>query len=349
MFMSVDVIDSTPLKHPVELRNLGDTQKVKDAIIAKYVWVKALRSFYADFSEQFRIQYAVADNEIRLACPRFWKARGDELIFAVELKQESDARTHLARFVKTIEWYHAKQPSFGRTATGSPIKLKATAWLAGFPLRNYILDVQDLVFNRPSSDSTNLESETRDFIGPSVDLGFRLEALATYRKLIVSADLAWLVTRKQNRKTLSESRLKLRYDGRAHLKGVFGGVAYPVFWFDLGDEVDEVEDDALGKTQSFTHLKTLLNELIRANLPEIPRPFIAKADGKLGHVPPELSQAIDEIKKVEADLTPPDEDSASEATDQNEPVGNKGAVEQVIDDVLPEPKSNEPLNPDPRP
>ena len=97
----------------------------------------------------------------------------------------------------------------------------------------------------------------RDYIGPSIDTGFRLGGMASPRKLVISVDLAYLLSVEQERHNrepaaysvgpLSFQKFDFKYEGRLPLKGVLGGAPYPVIWIDLnpGNEVNQAEDEVL--------------------------------------------------------------------------------------------------------
>ena len=58
---------------------------------------------------------------------------------------------------------------------------------------------------------------TRDFVGPSIDTGFRLSDWARPRRLILSADLAFLLTSSY---ATSDEPLPLHFSGAQKLRGV---------------------------------------------------------------------------------------------------------------------------------
>ena len=129
--------------------------------------------------------------------------------------------------------------------------VKSTAWLAGFPFRNkeVVLSgdsfsgdavIEDyykengVILNKHYANSK--ESDVLiDYVGPSIDTGFRLTALSSARKLVVSLELAYILSQTSPVKGGPIDTIRLRYDGQVVLKGVLGGIAYPVFWLDLSE------------------------------------------------------------------------------------------------------------------
>jgi hypothetical protein len=91
----------------------------------------------------------------------------------------------------------------------------------------------------------------RDFIGPSIDTGFRVSALASPRKLALTVDLAMMLAHTVINQPVDESfpleRIKFHYNGRVPLKGVLDGSPYPFFWVDTkpSDALYAVEDRIL--------------------------------------------------------------------------------------------------------
>ena len=85
-----------------------------------------------------------------------------------------------------------------------------------------------------------------DYIGPAIDIGFRLAAHATARKFVLSVGAAYILSMT----TVQRSKnIQLRFDGAFPLKGVFGGADYPIFWIDMAtsDDISGLEDKLLGR------------------------------------------------------------------------------------------------------
>jgi hypothetical protein len=140
----------------------------------------------------------------------------------------------------------------------SKLDIKCTAWLAEFPLQNKQV-IGPSGIRVKSVDSSDMEavgaligeyeaapekfSDTRiDFVGPAIDIGFRLSGKSSSRKFIISLDLAYLISISNRRD--DKDILKIHYEGRHYLKGVLGGVEYPIFWIDMSVEgsSDKTED-----------------------------------------------------------------------------------------------------------
>jgi len=152
-----------------------------------------------------------------------------------------------------------KNASFLKAENAS-LDVKCAAWVAGFPYRN-----REVVIGRyPNKggdrvenyykESGNLLNEiyTRkdnaglsvDYIGPSIDTGFRLTGFSSSRKLVVSVDVAYLISMTSFDGEVE--RIDLNYDGSHALKGVIGGASYPIFWINMsGSHSLAVKEDKL--------------------------------------------------------------------------------------------------------
>jgi len=91
--------------------------------------------------------------------------------------------------------------------------VKGTGWLAGFPVMNSVM---------PGDSVSHF-----DFLGSSIDIGFRLSRFASPRKFIFSVELAYVLSAPGK---LIENGF--RYHGKEILKGVLANRPYPIFWLD---------------------------------------------------------------------------------------------------------------------
>lgn len=168
-----------------------------------------------------------------------WKSLGDELIFTKKLDNGFDAFLAVCAAKEAIIQGSSKLRSHreNRADAGEknhyPTHLKGTAWLAGFPIKNMKIS------------RTNVQD---DYIGPSIDLGFRLTKLSSPWHMAVSAPLSWMVAKIQHEQSsiLKGQTLKWFYRGREALKGIHGGKSgYPVFCIDVADSAEGVSKEEL--------------------------------------------------------------------------------------------------------
>ena len=189
LFFSVDLVGAT---HYKQSRNR---------------WRPELLSFYRDFDFILQTEYrAFASNHTgRLSSLEFWKSNGDELLYACDLLCLSHAHGLMQVWLQALNRYQALH-----TPGAEHLDVKSTAWIGLFPVPN-----AEVFFRRGGGaldeglarDALMVQSElrdewyanaanptiTRDFIGPSIDTGFRLTGLATPRRLMLSVDLAFLL------------------------------------------------------------------------------------------------------------------------------------------------------------
>lgn len=216
IFFSVDIEGATAYK--VKKRSTkGDDD-----------WCSLFESFYEDFPSQFLASYSKLQNSVSTSeilepiQPIIWKFVGDEILFYAPLSDARQTLEHVRAFKQTILDYNN-----ALKIQNVEVRCKGTVWIAGFPINNRILLMQ----SKPNNESLI------DFIGSSIDCGFRLTKFSSSRKLIVSLDLLWMLA--QSAITLPTASVfdsiknNIRYDGQYELKGVFSGRQYPVFWIDM--------------------------------------------------------------------------------------------------------------------
>ena len=134
------------------------------------------------------------------------------------------------------------------TANSDQPDVKSTAWIGLFPVPN-----AEVFFRRGGAqfradlldDPQLLQAElreewyakggrgdiTRDFVGPSIDTGFRLTSWATPQRFIISVDLAFLLA--SSRDDAAEMP-PLHVSGRSKLRGVIDDEPYPAIWIPVG-------------------------------------------------------------------------------------------------------------------
>jgi len=235
LFLSVDVVGSTRLKQ------------------SHSAWRPAMLSFYRDFDYILCQQYKAACERSNRAMPtpEFWKSNGDELLYTCELRNLDQAHDAIDIWLAALRGYR------GAALQADRLEVKSTAWIGVFPAPN-----SEVFFRRASaasvprgaSDPILMQAElreawyggvdrgdlTRDFVGPSIDTGFRLTAWASPRRLIISVDLAFLLTSSY---TWSKGEvmepLPLHYSGREALRGVIDDEPYPAIWIPVEGEAPE--------------------------------------------------------------------------------------------------------------
>lgn len=199
-FLSYDLVNSTKYK----AQNRG--------------WHKDIERFYG---EAARTRDVFADEKLKI-----WKFIGDEVLFFARLdKSDVDriseyvrkAHTELIRLVKTMD----------EGVSAGLLSVKGTAWVAVIHEVPVLGDDEDEeVPHSAKVDEGNIEfnhpKQPPDYIGPDIDIGFRIAKNAEKALLCVSAELASLLPGDEN------ARLA-RHD--EEMRGVWNGRPYPVIWY----------------------------------------------------------------------------------------------------------------------
>ncbi|WP_130472232.1 hypothetical protein [Candidatus Magnetaquicoccus inordinatus] len=220
LFLSVDIAGSTKFKASLPSITMtvanNDSRGTDTNDAVSKSWVKVYIEFFSDFPIQFEI--AIREARIKVARNisddlqdqiKLWKMLGDELIFVTNIKKVNDAVTTLLAFHKTIIKYQKLLQE-----KHNILSLKGTAWTAGFPIRN----------RRVVNDLPN-DQQIEDFIGPDMDIGFRLSKLARSGPIVASMDLVDLLVRHEN-----QSFFNCHFVGWEPMKGVFADKPYPIHW-----------------------------------------------------------------------------------------------------------------------
>lgn len=281
LFLSVDVIGSTAYKN-------------KSSEIVQH-WLETFLNFYKDFPVHLDKKF----NKIKNQCekkikvvfeknPVLWKSLGDELIFKVALTDSEQLKYYIQAFQESVLEYHKiinKEPALG---------LKATAWLAGFPVCN-----TELTFES--------DKKTKDYIGPSMDIGFRLGKFSSKRRFVISLDLAYMLSR-------YIGHPKIRYEGKRELKGVLDNKPYPVFWIDMEPE-GNLEDKLFPeiKFSERDDIKLFVEEFIRQTGKPLMLPFI-DGDRTCNKKPEDYDKDLEAILKLKEKIN--DEEPDTEGSPQ---------------------------------
>lgn len=277
LFLSVDLVGATRYK---QSRNL---------------WRPEILSFYRDFDFILQSEYRtfVQSYGVGLDPPQFWKSNGDELLYVCELTSLSHAQALMHVWLWALHSYQLK-----RDPTVEHLEVKSTAWIGLFPVPN-----SEVFFRRGGAsfdddlarDASVVQSElrdewyanptthsiTREFVGPSIDTGFRLTAWATPNRLILSVDLAFLLTSSD---PSGVSPLSLRLSGQEKLKGVIDEQPYPTIWIPVGGQGWGGADDGPVVTDRAT-IRSYCEAVIEQNYSSITPLFLGESEAAYEWVP----------------------------------------------------------------
>ncbi len=205
IFMSVDIADSTKFK---ELNSLDDDPR----------WLGAFQAFFREvplvLMGQIAKAFAETDDVPNISV---WKVIGDEMVFRAQPRSAEEALHIAEAFCRTVVSYDAR--FFERW----PLRIRGCCWAARFPGRNIEIEI-------PETDGAG----NVDYLGPDVDLGFRLIAQADRGQVILSLNLAEAFASLPARRDM-----QFYHVDRKVLKGVFAGQPYPLILVTLRDHLPE--------------------------------------------------------------------------------------------------------------
>lgn len=284
LFLSADIAGSTAYKNKDP--NEGGVGKSARRV---QPWLETFNRFFEDLPLTYRNLYQDSGSAIGLAVPRLWKTLGDEIVFETVLNTRAEAATHLRRFRETLLGY---RPILKKADNN--LDIKGTAWLAGFPVGNSVVYLKDA--------GSGIEWE--DFIGPSMDIGFRLKDFANPRRIAVSVEFAYLLASGEGDSKSRECDLPLHLADAHSLKGVIQNVPYPAFWIecdspDSTDDLVELEKPLRG-TAEREATKAFSERFILSHSPPLFLPFIVGDPGFSDH-PPGYDADMAEISNAWAD------------------------------------------------
>ena len=166
-------------------------------------WQLFFRSFYDQLPTYVDKEFALDAHRLAL-----WKTVGDEIVFSAELKSAGDAGRLIAAFQRGGARYR-------KEITNPPreLDLKCAGWTAGFPLGNLEVLLKGA-------------GGLVDYIGPGMDIGFRLVKEASPRRLMLSVELAYILS------LADFPDPAIRVGRSVELKGVGKGHRYPALWLD---------------------------------------------------------------------------------------------------------------------
>ncbi|MBL8769886.1 MAG: hypothetical protein JNK30_00770 [Phenylobacterium sp.] len=227
LFFSADLVEATRYKQ------------------SRNVWRPEILNFYRDFDFILKAEHrAFADrHQPDLTAPTFWKSNGDELLYVCEMASPGEAHALMYVWLTALERYRATTAD-----DAEHLDVKSTAWIALFPAPNAEIFFRRGDFgplDQSARDPLVVQSEirdewyaypfgstiTREFVGPSIDTGFRLTAWATPWRMALSVDLAFLL---MGTSPGGIGQLRLNLSGCARLKGVACDQPYPHLWVPVG-------------------------------------------------------------------------------------------------------------------
>ena len=222
--------------------------------LARYwqdTWPSFFGQFFQDFARAFfsHIRGARADAGITppLArpLPTLWKINGDEILFVDFIYPEHEPESgdlvysSVKAFVQTVKEFDTRLLPKG-------IGVRGCVWSNGFPIRNSELIVEygkipviashrALDDGDASASADELQrNRVLDYIGPDIDLGFRLASATPAARVACSLDVAWRLVAGA-RTPPRPNPVQIHHVGWRSFKGIAAGNPYPLLWLEVTD------------------------------------------------------------------------------------------------------------------
>lgn len=214
-------------------------------------WVNVFRYFYNRLQEKVKEAAYFINSETTTPCIKLWKSIGDELVFYQRVHSPKDvffAPVIAHKIVDSFsEWM---KDSFNDNIEElNTVGLKATVWIAHLDselsdkVKNVI--VQLGIPNENENTSELTPDLPVDFLGPDIDLGFRLTKFTYKSRVVISADLAyflhyysseikyWNSEEEENNPIMIGYNVseRLKIISFEKLKGVWNERFYPIIWY----------------------------------------------------------------------------------------------------------------------
>lgn len=357
-FFSADLVGSTRLKNRLNHQELYEKFRARKSVAERLVlddldaanravleslgistedidWAKVVEDFYRDLHSAFTAElvrikelYHLQDLDQELTP---WKAIGDELIYQSRIKSRKQLHWLTVAFLCALRTIDRKVAA--RPVADQGLRIKGSAWIAGFPVRNRIVEL-------PMLRTSNNAVPVADFLGPDIDTGFRIGKCTRPGMLVVSVELAEL---------LSECPADMnpitgKIVGWEQLKGVWDDKRYPVVWIDLPAGYPEANGELTAQsfdqwqllectlcsnwtTDGAAPLRAIAGELrdIRARLPKslgLVDPYIEGDPDKPDVVPDEhlrIKALLDLVRDHKERVLKQDADEPKEETASSDP------------------------------
>jgi isopentenyldiphosphate isomerase len=235
LFFSFDLVNSTAFK-------------------TSYVdkWHKVFTRFYELTQNKLKAYY----NDISL-----WKYIGDEVLLYLrvsKLEQLYDSPLFATKVMNEVsEILYNEIPE-----SKKQLFIKGTLWIASVKYQKpeeigqisntYVPKniPKNIVYLSERTPSWLSGGQNIDFLGPDIDLGFRISKYAQKSKLLISAELAYILNRKsgeinnyQRNERKYEVNNRLKIVSFEKLKGIWNERRYPIIWFSENWDEDAYEYD----------------------------------------------------------------------------------------------------------
>lgn len=218
LFFSYDVVNSSAYKS-----------------INYYGWAQTLLDLFKKLCQ--RVKDNIYESEL-------WRVLGDEAIFIVRIKSKEDVDQYTKKvykilvdtikdlkngtFFDDIKDFSSKEISLMKLQ--NILSLKAAAWIAMVSKigsdHNYTENIFEIYDIEP-------KNRFYEFLGNDIDAGFRIKEHTNDGRLVLSYELAVLLSQ------FTDNLRKLNIITYKRLKGVWGNKYYPVIWYDEHENFEQ--------------------------------------------------------------------------------------------------------------
>jgi hypothetical protein len=227
----------------VELSD-GPQEKVRDALKADYEYPQedqnydgtylffsfdlvnstAFKNKNSKWGKIFDRFFIYCKDEMKKSFPSVvtWKMIGDEILFYLRVIKENELYDAPSKTFKVLKGSIDFLDSIDDAK--SYLSVKATLWAAA--MRNSA----DNVINRIIIER-DFDNDILDFLGPDIDIGFRISEYALKSILVVEAKLACLLTKLETELDKEHISTHMKIVSYEKLKGVWDGRYYPIVWY----------------------------------------------------------------------------------------------------------------------
>lgn len=173
-----------------------------------------------------------------------WRYAGDEILFYKQIDKVSDLY-EVPKIASRVIQIVLEALNLQYPETKNIIYIKSTLWIAEatFVKSQDLAKSETLLSNLIINFDIN-QRRNIDFLGSDIDLGFRIAKFAERNKVVVSAELAYLLYKERG--TIEEECNynvldSLRIVSYEQLKGIWNNRHYPIIWYyDSWDKQDEM-------------------------------------------------------------------------------------------------------------
>jgi len=229
--------------------------------------------------------YEIVDREIKTKFSNIniWKYVGDEVLFFQKITCDIELYKFLPEFLNISDSIITSLKNLS-SDNNIPLATKCTVWIA--PVKK--INPQNISSAKEEQKEnlaykniviqaayTNTHSMI-DFLGPDIDLGFRISKYSYKNVITISADLAYLLENMQTPSGQNKTELIscLRIIAYKQLKGIWKNRAYPIIWYykdwenissifdyDAHCDSDLINNISLKKIEGISKLDTIFTQL----------------------------------------------------------------------------------------